>query len=159
MKKYITKKNDEEIEEEIRKGKKSKNINEMNNAYMTKLNFRETRMIFLMKTNMIETKVNFKNQSQENNICDTCEKQEETTQHLLECEGYKDIRKDIIVKKTPIETIKENDMSKLSQVMYKILEKRKWIKEEKKNAPPKGKERKTNTAPLQTECSPLDEGW
>ena len=27
MKKYITKKNDEEIEEEIRKGKKSKNIN------------------------------------------------------------------------------------------------------------------------------------
>ena len=159
MKKYITKKNDEEIEEEIRKGKKSKNINEMNNAYMTKLNFRETRMIFLMKTNMIETKVNFKNQSQENNICDTCEKQEETTQHLLECEGYKDIRKDIIVKTTPIETIKENDMSKLSQVMYKILEKRKWIREEKKNAPPKGKERKTNTAPLQTECSPLDEGW
>ena len=50
-------------------------------------------------------------------------------------------------------------MSKLSQVMYKILEKRKWIREEKKNAPPKGKERKTNTAPLQTECSPLDEGW
>ena len=35
MKKYITKKNDEEIEEEIRKGKKSKNINEMNNDYMT----------------------------------------------------------------------------------------------------------------------------
>merc|ERR1712055_283670 len=153
MKKYITKKNDEEIEEEIRNGKKSKNINEMNNAYMTKLNFRETRMIFLMKTNMIETKVNFKNKSQENNICDICEKQEETTQHLLECEGYKDIRKDIIVKKTTIETIKENDMSKLSQVMYKILEKRKWIKEEKNNAPPKGKERKTNTAPLQTECT------
>ena len=159
MKKHITKKNDEEIEEEIRKGKKAKNINEMNNDYMTKLNFREARMIFLMKTNMIETKVNYKNQSQENQICDTCEKQEETTQHLLECEGYREIRKYITVKKTPIETIKENDMSKLSQVMYKILEKRKWIREEKKNAPLKGKESKTNTAPLQAECSPSDGGW
>jgi len=159
MKNHITKKNYEEIEEEIRKGKKLKNINEMNNDYMTKLNFRETRIIFLMKTNMIETKVNFKNQSQENNICDICEKQEETTQHLLECEGYRDIRKDIIVKKTPIETIKENDMSKLSHVMYNILEKRKWIREEKKNTSPKGKENKNNTAPLQAECSPSEEGW
>merc|ERR1712106_468280 len=123
MKKHITNKNDEEIDEEIRKGKKAKNINEMNNDYMTKLNFREARMIFLMKTNMIETKVKYKNQSQENQICDTCEKQEETTQHLLECEGYREIIKYITVKKTPIETIKENDMSKLSQVMYKILEK------------------------------------
>ena len=159
MKKHITKKNEEEIDEEIRKGKKANKINEMNNDYMTKLNFREARMIFLMKTNMIETKANYKNQSQENQICDTCEKQEETTQHLLECEGYREIRKDITVKKTPLETIKENNMSKLSQVMYKILEKRKWIREEKKNAPLKGKESKTNTAPLQAECSPSDGGW
>ena len=50
-------------------------------------------------------------------------------------------------------------MSKLSQVMYKILEKRKWIREEKKNTPPKGKENKNNTAPLQAECSPSDDGW
>ena len=46
---------------------------------MTKLNFREARMIFLMNTNMIETKANYKNQNQENQICDTCEKQQETT--------------------------------------------------------------------------------
>ena len=44
-------------------------------------------------------------------------------------------------------------------MMYKILEKNKWTRELKKTAPLKGKESKTNTEPLQTECSPSDGGW
>ena len=60
LKRYITKKNEEEIEEEIRKGKKANNINEVNNEYMKKLNFKEARIIFLLKTNMIEAKANYR---------------------------------------------------------------------------------------------------
>merc|ERR1739840_80872 len=87
LKRYIIKKNEEEIEEEIRKGKKANNINEVNNEYMKKLNFKEARIIFLLKTNMIDAKANYRFQHPENQICDICEKQEETTQHLFECDG------------------------------------------------------------------------
>jgi len=92
-------------------------------------------MIFLLKTNMIEAKAYYRFQYPDNQICDICEKQEETTQHLFECEGYKEIRKNIRIKSTPMETIKENDMNNLAHVMFKILEKRKELMEEKKSAP------------------------
>ena len=144
------KKNEEEIEEEIRKGKKANNINEVNNEYMKKLNFKEARIIFLLKTNMIEAKANYRFQYPENQICDICEKQEETTQHLLDCEGYKEIRRNIRIKSTPMETIKENNMNSLANVISKILEKRKELMEVKKNAPTEENASKTSTAPLQS---------
>ena len=150
LKRYIIKKNEEEIEEEIRKGKKANNINEVNNEYMKKLNFKEARIIFLLKTNMIDAKANYRFQHPENQICDICEKQEETTQHLFECEGYKEIRRNIRIKSTPMETIKENNMNSLANVISKILEKRKELMEVKKNALTKENASKTSTAPLQS---------
>ena len=48
-------------------------------------------------------------------------KQDETTQPLFECEGYADIRS-IVVKRTPMETLKENDMTTLAGVLKKIKE-------------------------------------
>ena len=144
------KKNEEEIEEEIRKGKKANNINEVNNEYMKKLNFKEARIIFLLKTNMIEAKANYRFQYPENQICDICEKQEETTQHLFDCEGYKEIRRDIRIKRTPMETIKENNMNILANVILKIIEKRKELIEVKKNVPTEQKVSKSSTAPLQS---------
>ena len=46
IKEYVIKKNKEEIEEEMKKGKKAKDLNECNKEYMSKLNFNEARMIF-----------------------------------------------------------------------------------------------------------------
>ena len=158
LKRYIMKKNEEEIEEEIREKKKANNINEVNNEYMKKLNFKEARMIFLLKTNMIEAKANYRFQYPDNQICDICEKQEETTQHLFECEGYKEIRRNIRIKSTPMETIKENDMNNLAHVMFKILEKRKELMEEKKSAPIEEKASKTSTAPLQSVALRMEDG-
>ena len=117
---------------------------------MKKLNFKEARIIFLLKTNMIDAKANYRFQHPENQICDICEKQEETTQHLFECEGYKEIRRNIRIKSTPMETIKENNMNSLANVISKILEKRKELMEVKKNALTKENASKTSTAPLQS---------
>jgi len=47
--KYIIKKNKEEIEEDMKKGKKTKDLNEYNREYMSELNFNEARMIFILK--------------------------------------------------------------------------------------------------------------
>ena len=81
----------------MEKGKKTKDLNECNKEYMSKLNFNEARMIFLLKSNMIETKANFKGQFLNDLKCEICGKEEETTQHLFECDGYMEIRKNIII--------------------------------------------------------------
>ena len=75
----------------MKKGKKAKNQNEYNKEYMSKLNFNRERMIFLLKSNMIETKANFKGQFLNNLKCEICGKEQETTQHLFECDGYMEI--------------------------------------------------------------------
>ena len=53
IKKYIIKKNKKEIEEETKKGTKTKNLKLCKKEYMSKLNFYEAR-VFLFKSNMIE---------------------------------------------------------------------------------------------------------
>merc|ERR1739840_33165 len=83
LKRYIIKKNEEEIDEEIRKGKKANNINEVNNEYMKKLNFKEARIIFLLKTNMIDAKANYRFQHPENQICDIYEKNTRRMEHSI----------------------------------------------------------------------------
>ena len=82
IKKYVIKKNKEEIRDEMKKGKKTKDLNECNKEYMSKLNFNEARMIFLLKANMIETKANFKGQYLNNIKCEICG-EEETPQRPL----------------------------------------------------------------------------
>ena len=124
VKKYIMWKNDEEINEEVKKGSKTKDIDICNKDYMNKLNFKEAKMIFLLKTNMIETKRNFKGKYPNNLKCEICEKKEETTQHLFECEGYTEIRRNIVVKDTPMETLTENSMEAMAGVLERIKEKK-----------------------------------
>merc|ERR1712055_954712 len=96
-----------------------------NKNYMNKLNFKEAKMIFLL-----ETKGNFKGKYPKNLKCEVCEKKEETTQHLFECEGYTEIRRNIVVKNTPMETLKENSMSALAGILERKKEKGKksWKK-------------------------------
>ena len=115
--KYVIKKNKEEIEEDMEKGKKTKDLNECNKEYMSKLNFNEARMIFLLKSNMIETKANFKGQFLNNLKCEICGKEEETTQHLFECDGYMEIRKNIIIEDTPMKTLRRNNINAVAEVL------------------------------------------
>ena len=74
IKKYVIKKNKEEIEEEMKKGKKTKDLNECSKENMSKLNFNEARTIFLLKSKMIETKANVKGQGINDLLCEICGK-------------------------------------------------------------------------------------
>ena len=141
----------------MKKGKKAKDLNECNKEYMSKLNFNEARMIFLLKSNMVETKANFKGQFLNDLKCEICGK-EENTQHLFECDGYNNIRKNIRVEDTPMKTLRRNNIKAIAEVLSKITEKRRRIMEEKnkpvakmktKGKSEKGKNNlKKNTAPL-----------
>ena len=116
----------------MKKGKKTKDLNECNKEYMSKLNFNEARMIFLLKANMIETKANFKGQYLNNIKCEICG-EEETTQHLFECDGYTEIRKNIKIEDTPMKTLRRKNIKAVVEVLSEITEKRRRIMEERKN--------------------------
>ena len=126
---------------------------------MSKLNFNEARMIFLLKANMVETKANFKGQFRNDLMCEICGK-EENTQHLFECEGYTEIRKNIRIEDTPMKTLRRNNIKAIAEVLNKITEKRRRIMEEK-NKPVakmkmKGKGRvKRERIPLKKTITPL----
>ena len=85
IKNYIKNKileiNNKELEEEIKIGKKTKMMNEVNRKYLENFNFEEARAIFMMLTRMIDVKANFKNKYR-NLECEIC-RVEENTQHLL----------------------------------------------------------------------------
>ena len=60
----------------MKNGKKTKDINECNKKYISKLNFNKSRMIFLLKSNMVTTKANFKGQFINDLKCEICGKVE-----------------------------------------------------------------------------------
>ena len=63
--------NDKELEEEIKVGKKTKMLNEVNRNYLENFHFEEARAIFMMLTRMIDVKANFKNKYR-NLECEIC---------------------------------------------------------------------------------------
>ena len=125
IKKAIEEKNKEEINEQMKKGKKTQNIVKWKEDYIRNLKFEDARIIFKLRTNMIEVKANYKNKHAGQLNCEMCKLVEETTQHLFECSEYKDINKRIIVKKTIEATLRENRIEDIANVIRKILERRK----------------------------------
>ena len=91
---------------------------------------------------MIEAKANFKGQHINDLKCVICQSNEETTQHLLECEGYKELRKNIRVEDTPMKTLRKNNLKVMAEVLNKITEKRKRVMEENKTLTEKKKTEK-----------------
>ena len=97
IKNYIKNKileiNNKELEEEIKIGKKTKMMNEVNRKYLENFNFEEARAIFMMLTRMIDVKANFKNKYR-NLECEIC-RVEENTQHLFKCKKYHGLNENI----------------------------------------------------------------
>merc|ERR1711874_861186 len=89
----------------------------------------------------VETKSNFKGQFINDLKCEICGK-EENTQHLFECEGYTDIRKNIRTEDTPMKTLRKNNIKAIAEVLIKITEKRRRIMEEKNKPVAKKKKKK-----------------
>ena len=59
--------------------------------------------------------------------CEVCEKKEESTQHLFECEGDTEIRRNGVVKNTPMVTLTENSASAIARVLERRQEKKENI--------------------------------
>ena len=61
--------------------------------YLLKLPFREARIIFMLRTRMLPTKVNFPGRWSESKLCCYC-CEIETDEHLFQCCGYSDLNED-----------------------------------------------------------------
>ena len=147
IKTQIKKKNDEEVNKEIEKGKKTCMMNDYNKNYMENLYYEEARAIFMMLTRMIDIKANFKNKYINRNLeCEICN-MEDNTQHLFKCKRYHDLNEKIKGETLP-EVLKNNSEKELANVLKEII-RRKENEREEENL----KKKVTNTAPLPTGLS------
>ena len=140
--------NDKEIEEELKKGKKTKMIYEYDKNFLENLHFEEARAIFMMLTRMIEVKANFKNKYKSLE-CETC-KVEENTNHLFKCERYHDLNRNI-KGETLQEVLKYNNEDEIAKIMKEIIKRKKNEVKEKDT-----KKKTPNNAPLPKGLSLLD---
>ena len=121
IKNQIKKRNDEEINEEITNGKKTRMMNEYNKKYLENLHFEEARAIFMMLTRMIDVKANFKNKYK-NLECEVC-KVEENTQHLFKCKRYQDLNGKI-EGETLQEVIRNNREEDIAKMIKEIIKRK-----------------------------------
>ena len=131
IKNKIKEVNDKEIEDEIKKGKKTILMSEYRKDYIEKLDFEQARAIFMMLTRMIDVKSNFKN-NHRNLECETCQT-EENTHHLFKCRKYQDLSKDI-KGETLQSVIKNNKEIEVAKVLKEIIKRRELEREEKRKA-------------------------
>ena len=112
-----------------------------NKEYIRCENFKTARTIFMVYSDMIEVKANYKG-SHKNTKCEACNKDEETTEHLIKCPKYEDITKELKNKSSVRNLMKENKPVDIAKAFEKILEKRKEIMGSKNrdpvSAPPSG---------------------
>ena len=145
IKTEIKKKNDEEIEDEIKKGKKTSLMKEYNKKYINNLHFEEARAIFMILTRMIDVKANFKNKYS-NLECDICNV-EDNTQHIFSCKKYEDLNGNI-KGNTLQKILKDNKETDIAYVTKEIIKRKDKEREENKL-----KKKSTSTAPLQKRLS------
>ena len=127
IKEAINKKNMEELSDEIKSKKKTQKMINHDTKYIRKENFKNARQIFMILSDMIEVKTNYKG-SHKNTICEICKTKEENTQHLIECEGYKDITKDLKGRGSIEDILKMNTAGKITQKLEKIMNRRELLR-------------------------------
>ena len=88
LKQKVKKKNDEEIQKDMMKGKKTSEMGNYSNKYMQSLDYENARILFMALTGMIKVKTNFKNNFKQNLKCEMCDSEDETIMHLFECNKY-----------------------------------------------------------------------
>ena len=121
IKRAIIKKNNDEIKNDIISTKKTQKMTDNNKEYIRCENFKTARTIFMVYSDMIEVKANYKG-SHKNTKCEACNKDEETTEHLIKCPKYEDITKELKNKSSVRNLMKENkplDIEKHLKIYWK----------------------------------------
>ena len=97
--------------------------------YIKKLGMKDVKRIMKMRLHMVDARANFKGKY-EDIQCMACKEQEETTEHLLECQEYKDIVKHNLDTKNIEEKMKEmgwlNEASKVYEQIEEAKQKMGW---------------------------------
>ena len=94
-----------------------------------KLNTSEKKMLFQLRTRMIDVKTNFKNMYMDK-VCPVCEKSEDDQKHVLECQLLSSNISDIATEKVEYEDIFHCDISKqtnLVRIFQNLWKKRKQL--------------------------------
>ena len=122
-----------EIKEWCQKSSKCKDLirsNEQNTNYIEKIDSQNAKIILMERLNMTNVKTNYQGRYHKPNstlCCTLCEKEEETTNHLLQCSTLEKTPHDIIdclIKLKDNDTLLPDDLKLLAQTISKKLEDR-----------------------------------
>ena len=100
IKTALRRKNDEELNDELKKYKKMeilRNEKEKNNKYIKEQTIPSARALYKFRCDMFDAKLNFKNNPEyknDNYMCDSCESEQDDNLHVLHCPSYQDLRRD-----------------------------------------------------------------
>ena len=122
-----------EIKEWCQKSSKCKDLirsNEQKTNYIEKIDSQNAKIILMERLNMTNVKTNYQGRYHKPNstlCCTLCEKEEETTNHLLQCSTLEKTPHDIIdclIKLKDNDTLLPDDLKLLAQTISKKLEDR-----------------------------------
>jgi hypothetical protein len=95
--------------------------------YVQECRMEKVRKIMQMRLNMTEVKANFKGKYKDT-LCSACKKDEETTEHVIECEEYRKITGHTLETKQLKEAMDNLEwLEKACEVYEQIEEARKWL--------------------------------
>ena len=125
IKKAVKKYNDDEVKEEMNKGKKTKNMDTHCKKYLKKLKFDNASTIFMAVSGMLDLKANYRQKHLRGWNCDMCKNnKEENTQHIFECSAYEDLTKELKDRSSLQEILRKNETEKVAETIRKIISRR-----------------------------------
>ena len=130
VRKKIRKKIEERIREEIRDKKKLRNVRMEKwerRKYIMECTAEECKNILKIRLNMVNARANYKGTYGGDTKCRACKTEEETTEHLIDCEQYKRLvgcSRNMDVMTENIEELKQ--LTEYVDKVEKLKEKRGW---------------------------------
>ena len=129
IKKAVLRKNEEEVNEAIKNGKKTENIKSDKENYINKLKFEDARILFMAKAGMLDLRANYKNKYKDGLECKTCVGKVENTQHIFECPAYEEVFKKLKGTNSLSEIMKRNRPEEVADSIKEIMK----LREEKES--------------------------
>ena len=127
IKKAVLRKNEEEVNEAIKNGKKTENIKSDKENYINKLKFEDARILFMAKAGMLDLRANCKNKYKDGLECKTCVGKVENTQHIFECPAYEEVYKKLKGTNSLSEIMKRNRPEEVADSIKEIMKLREEI--------------------------------
>lgn len=95
--------------------------------YMENMNFEDAKIIFMIRSKMLDVKGNYKNKYEPNLKCELCQEETENQDHIVKCRSYEDIMENLHGKESMKEVMRQNKMQTIAKKIKESMKRREFI--------------------------------